>query len=138
MRSCIPRVDAALRSPQVDELQDYPLPFESLRLSGSPVVTTSPGGLGGMDSLFLVDSAASWNESDLATHSWRILAIFLSNSTEFHRNRPGLLGVVHYSYFKLLLPKAPRHSELHLYQAFAPPTLLTAAPGSQAQCITPA
>ncbi|KAJ7838065.1 hypothetical protein B0H14DRAFT_2588798 [Mycena olivaceomarginata] len=107
-----PRVDAALRSSQVDELQNYPRPFES-------------------------------NESDLATRSWGILGIFLLNSSDFHRNRPRLPGAVHYSYLKLLLhqlfsqpPKAPGRSGLHLYQAFAPPTLLTAAQGSRAQRIT--
>ncbi|KAJ7724679.1 hypothetical protein B0H14DRAFT_2641474 [Mycena olivaceomarginata] len=111
-RCCRPRVDAALRSSQVDELQNYPRPFES-------------------------------NESDLATRSWGILGIFLPNSSDFHRNRPRLPGAVHYSYLKLLLhqlfsqpPKAPGRSGLHLYQAFAPPTLLTAAQGSRAQWIT--
>ncbi|KAJ7717764.1 hypothetical protein B0H14DRAFT_2643511 [Mycena olivaceomarginata] len=92
----------------VDELQDYPRPFESLHLSGSLVLTTSSGGVIEIDLLFPVDSAASWNESDFTTCSWRILVIFLSNSTDFHRNRPGLPGVVHYSYLKLLgsLPKS--------------------------------
>ncbi|KAJ7695333.1 hypothetical protein B0H14DRAFT_2650607 [Mycena olivaceomarginata] len=97
---------------EVDELQNYPRPFES-------------------------------NESDLATRSWGILGIFLPDSSDFHRNRPRLPGAVHYSYLKLFLhqlfsqpPKAPGRSGLHLYQAFAPPTLLTAAQGSRAQWIT--
>ncbi|KAJ7798590.1 hypothetical protein B0H14DRAFT_2617775 [Mycena olivaceomarginata] len=59
-------------------------------------------------------------------------------STNSSHSRPRLPGAVDYTYFKLLLhhlfsqpPKAPGRSGLHLYQAFAPPTLLTAAQGSR-------
>ncbi|KAJ7798595.1 hypothetical protein B0H14DRAFT_3492405 [Mycena olivaceomarginata] len=64
-------------------------------------------------------------------------------STNSSHSRPRLPGAADYTYFKLLLhhlfsqpPKAPGRSGLHLYQAFAPPTLLTAAQGSRAQWIT--
>ncbi|KAJ7736941.1 hypothetical protein B0H14DRAFT_2638850 [Mycena olivaceomarginata] len=161
-----PRVDAALRSSQVDELQNYP---PTLRERASIVVTTSPGGpggLGGMDSLLPVDSAAlvrtsltsrpapgvfwafsySTPPTFIATaqgsRAQCITAISSFCSTNSSHSRPRLPGAVDYT-IKLLLhqlfsqpPKAPGRSGLHLFQAFAPPTLLTAAQGSRAQWIT--
>ncbi|KAJ7666491.1 hypothetical protein B0H14DRAFT_2658324 [Mycena olivaceomarginata] len=57
-------------------------------------------------------------------------------STNSSHSRPRLPGAVDYTYIKLLPPKAPGRSGLHLYQASAPPTLLTAAQGFRSQCIT--